>query len=143
MMNSLIKPCMPGLFSNEHLALQFLVAQTICKSVVSQLNVIFLINQFCSLLIFIFSIFWTLNYPDYFVCSHRVQIIEVQMYKFKPRVIQTPHSYGQFAFSLQGKETPSIFSKFKLLKMDTPLLWALSMAPSVSFLTRFHCITID
>ena len=134
---------MPGLFSNEHLAHQFLVPQTICKSVVSRLNVIFLINQFCSLLIFIFSIFWTLNYPDYFICSQRVWIIEVQLYKFKPCLVQTPHSYGQFAFSLQGKETPSIFSKFNLLKMDTPLLWALSMAPSVSFLMRFDCITID
>ena len=43
MMNSLIKPCMPGLFSNEHLALQFLVPQKTCKSVVSRLNLVFLI----------------------------------------------------------------------------------------------------
>ena len=42
-MNSLIKLCMPGLFSDEHLALQFLAPQKICKSVVSQLNVVFLI----------------------------------------------------------------------------------------------------
>ena len=45
MMNSSIKACMSGLFSNEHLALQFLVPQTICKRVVSQLHVVFLIQS--------------------------------------------------------------------------------------------------
>ena len=50
---------MPGLFSNEHLALQFLAPQTICNSIVSQLNVVFLIQ---SVLFFInIHIF---NYPD-------------------------------------------------------------------------------
>ena len=60
MMNSSIKPCMSGLFSNEHLALQFLAPQTICNSVVSQLNVVSLIQ---SVLFFInIHIF---DYPDY------------------------------------------------------------------------------
>ena len=36
---------MSGLFSNERLALQFLAPQTICNGVVSQLNVVFLIQS--------------------------------------------------------------------------------------------------
>ena len=79
-MNSSIKPCMSGLFSNEHLALQFLAPQMICNSVVSQLNVVFFIQ---SVLIFInihYSIIRTLDYPDYFVWSQRVRIIAVRLY---------------------------------------------------------------
>ena len=53
------KPCMSSLFSNEHLALQFLVPQTICKSHVSRLIVVCSIE---SVLFFInIHIF---NYPD-------------------------------------------------------------------------------
>ena len=36
-----------------------------------------------------------------------------------------------------GKESPYIVSKFNLLNTDTPLIWTLSMAPSVSILTSF------
>ena len=36
---------MSGLFSNKHLVLQFLSPQMICNSVVSQLNVVFLIQS--------------------------------------------------------------------------------------------------
>ena len=50
-------------FIQQHLALQFLVPQTICKSLVSRL----IFNQFCSSLIFIFLIIRTLDYPDYFI----------------------------------------------------------------------------
>ena len=59
MMNSWIKSCMSGLFSNEHLALQFLAPQTICNSVVSQLNVAFLIQS-----VLFFININTFNYPD-------------------------------------------------------------------------------
>ena len=38
---------------------------------------------FCSSLIFIFSIIRTLDYPDYFVRSQRVRIIEVRLYGFR------------------------------------------------------------
>ena len=71
-----------------------IVFQMICKIVVSPLNVVFLISfaRFCSSLILIFSIIRTLDYPDYFVWSHRVRIIEVRLYlvsgqgrKAKPR----------------------------------------------------------
>ena len=44
------------------------------------------------------------------------------------RLIRTPCYYGQFALSL-GKESPYIFSKFKPLNTDTPLIGTLSMAP--------------
>ena len=50
--------------------------QTICKSLVSQLS-FSQFNQFCSSLIFTFSIIWTLDYPNYFLWSQRVWIIEV------------------------------------------------------------------
>ena len=71
-------------------------------------------------------------------------LAEVQLYinnTAKPcfmdtRLIWTPHHYGQLALSL-GKESPCIFSKFNLLSTDTPLIWTLSMTPSVSVLTRF------
>ena len=55
------------------------------------------------------------------------------------RLIRTPHYYGQFALCL-GKECPNVFSKFNPLNTDTPLIWRLSMAPSVSILTEFDCI---
>ena len=38
--------------------------------------------------------------------------------------------YGQFALTLK-KESPYIYSKFNPLKMDTPLIRTLSMAPLV------------
>ena len=59
-----------------------IVFQMMCKSVLLQLNVAFLISfaRFCSSLIFIFSVIRPLDYPDYFVWSQRVRIIEVQLY---------------------------------------------------------------
>ena len=36
-----------------------------------------------------------------------------------------------------GKESPYIFFTFNLLNTDTPLIWTLSMASSVSILTSF------
>ena len=71
-MNSLIKPCMPGLFSKEHLALQFLVPQKFVKVLFHDQMSFSEFNQFCSSLIIIFSIIWTLDYPDYFVWFQRV-----------------------------------------------------------------------
>ena len=50
---------MPGLFSNEHLALQFLAPQMICNSIVSQLNVVVLIQS-----VLFFINIHILNYPD-------------------------------------------------------------------------------
>ena len=35
---------------------------------------------YCSSLIFIFSFIRTLDYPDYFLCSQQVRIIEVRLY---------------------------------------------------------------
>ena len=40
----------------------------------------------------------------------------------KPRLIRTPHYYGQLALSLE-KENPYIFSKFNPLNTDTPLIY--------------------
>ena len=80
MMNSSIKPCMSGLFSKEHLALQFLVPQTICKVLFHNQLSFSQFKQFCSSLIFIFLIIWTLDYPDYFVWCQRVQIIKIRLY---------------------------------------------------------------
>ena len=37
-------------------------------------------------------------------------------------LIQAPHYCRQFALSL-GKESPYMFSKFKPLNTDTPLIW--------------------
>ena len=54
-------------------------------------------------------------------------------------LIQTPHYHGLFALSL-GKESPYIFSKFKPLNKDTPLIWIFSMASSVPLLTWFESI---
>ena len=39
-----------------------------------------IVISFCSSLIFIFSIIRTLAYPDYFVLSQRVRVIEVRLY---------------------------------------------------------------
>ena len=44
--------------------------------------------RFCASLIFIFSIIRTLDYPDYFVWSQRVRIIEVRLYCVSPNIIQ-------------------------------------------------------
>ena len=61
--------------------------QMICKSVVSRSNVVLLnlisFARFCSSLIFIFSVIRTLDYPDYFVWSPRVRLIEVRLYLAK------------------------------------------------------------
>ena len=50
-------------------------------------------------------------------------------------LIWTPQYYAQLALSLE-KESPHIFSKFNLLNTETPLTRTLSMAPTVSVLTR-------
>ena len=55
------------------------------------------------------------------------------------RLIWTPHYYREFFLSLE-KAGAHIFSKFNLLYMDTSLIQTLSMAPTVSLLTRFDCI---
>ena len=49
-------------------------------------------------------------------------------------IIRTPHYYGQFALFL-GEKSPYIFSKFNPLNTDNPLIWKLSMVPSVSVCT--------
>ena len=61
----------------------------------------------------------------------------------KPRLtdthlIRTPHYYQQFALSLR-KESTYIFSKFKPLVTDTPLIQTLCMASSVSVRTGIDC----
>ena len=53
-------------------------------------------------------------------------------------LIRTRHYY-EVALSV-GKESPYIFFKFNPLDTDTPLLWTIFMAPSVSVLTGFDCI---
>ena len=53
-------------------------------------------------------------------------------------LIHTPHYYRQFALSL-GKGSGYTFSKFDLLKTDTPLMRTLSVAPSVSTLGGCDC----
>ena len=53
-------------------------------------------------------------------------------------LIQTPHYYGQFAFSL-GTESSYIFSEFNLVNPNTVSKRTLSMAPSVSVLIGFDC----
>ena len=40
-----------------------------------------------------------------------------------------------------GKESPQIFSKFNPLNTDTPLIWTLSISPSVTVLKGFDCIS--
>ena len=50
----------------------------------------------------------------------------------------TPPYYGQFALFL-GKKSPYVSSKLNPLNTDTPLTQTLSMASSVSILTRFDC----
>ena len=45
--------------------------------------------------------------------------------------LRAPHYYGQFAVSL-GRESPYTVSKFNPPNADTPFIWTLSMAPSVS-----------
>jgi len=62
-------------FKTDREVVDHTVYRMICKRVVSQLN-----NQFCSSLIFIFSIIWTLGYPDYFPYSQQVRMIEVGLY---------------------------------------------------------------
>ena len=53
--------------------------------------------------------------------------------------LRTPHYHGKFALPL-GKESPYIFSKFKPLNTDTPLIRTLSMAPWVTVLLELDCI---
>ena len=59
------------------------VLQIICKSVFFTIKCCFLnlisFAQFCSSLIFI-NYFRTLDYPDYYVWSQRVQVIDVLLY---------------------------------------------------------------
>ena len=55
----------------------------------------------------------------------------------KPRLIRTPHYYGQFALSL-GKEIPYIVSKF-----NPPLVPAFSVHPSLAVLTGFDCVSFS
>ena len=51
----------------------------------------------------------------------------------------TPHYYRQFTLSLGRKEASYIFFKYNPLNTDTPLIWTLPMARSVSVLTAFDC----
>ena len=57
-------------------------------------------------------------------------------------LIQTPHYYGQFALSL-GKESPYIFSINLTRLIRTPLIWTLSMDPSVSVFKQGFTVIFD
>ena len=63
--------------------------------------------------------------------------INIKIITVKPRSIQTPYYYGQFALSSE-KESPYIF-KVNPRNMDTPLTQTPSMHPLVPVLTAFHC----
>ena len=57
----------------------------------------------------------------------------------------TPHHCGQFASSL-GKESSLniiIFSKCNPLNTDTPLIWTISMVPTVPVLMGFDCTCFE
>ena len=74
-----------------------------------------------------------------FICGSLRHQQKIKSITFKPRFtdtrfVWTPHYYGQFAVSL-GKESPYISSKFNPLYTGT----SLTMAPSVSALTKFDC----
>ena len=57
--------------------------------------------------------------------------------------IQTPcyYMYRQSALPLE-KESPHIFTKLNPLDMDTPLIWILSVAPCMSVLLGFDCLSL-
>ena len=60
---------------------------------------------------------------------------------------ESPYTFSKFnllntetsiwTLSMAPWESPYIFFTFNLLNTDTPLIWTLSMAPSVSILTSF------
>ena len=60
----------------------------------------------------------------------------------KPRLIRTPHYYGQFAVSL-GKESLYIFSKFNPLNTSNPLIRTRFKPPPEAALTGFDYNCMD
>ena len=78
-------------------------------------------------------------------------IVHLHTFKFsigsivKPCLIQTPQYYKQFSLSLEENAAPLFFSKFNPLNMDTPLIQTVSMALSMSILSKNGCekFTLD
>ena len=96
--------------------------------------------RFCSSFIFIFSVIRTLDYPDYFMWSQRVRIIEVRLYcaltysliALMKLDFPEPSSPVIATFTSTSRHLSSLLCKISLM-LETPLT-------SISFWSSFILI---